>query len=227
MNKIQTFENFLAINTVDIPMFHFVINILIAGFLAYVLKKIYVKYGSALSNKTKLANNFFLLTTTTMLIITIVKSSLALSLGLVGALSIVRFRAAIKEPEELSYLFLSICIGLGLGAGQRSVTIIGFLVIIIVLWLSSLKGKDVAGDSLLITVETKQNRSTLFKDIVGVLKENCVAVKLKRVDDAKEYLDATFLISINSIIAIDEVKEALRTLDSSIKVSYIDNSGIM
>ena len=44
---------------------------------------------------------------TTMVVITIVKSSLALSLGLVGALSIVRFRAAIKEPEELAFYFFS------------------------------------------------------------------------------------------------------------------------
>ena len=49
---------------------------------------------------------------TTMLIISIVKSSLALSLGLVGALSIIRFRAAIKEPEELAYLFLAIGISI-------------------------------------------------------------------------------------------------------------------
>ena len=48
----------------------------------------------------------------------IVKNSIALSLGLVGALSIVRFRAAIKEPEELTYLFLVIATGLGTGSGQ-------------------------------------------------------------------------------------------------------------
>ena len=54
--------------------------------------------------------NFTSLTLITTLIITVVKSSLALSLGLVGALSIVRFRAAIKEPEELVYLFICIAI---------------------------------------------------------------------------------------------------------------------
>ena len=57
----------------------------------------------------------------------IVKNSLALSLGLVGALSIVRFRAAIKEPEELIYLFLIIATGLGCGAGQIKITIVGVL----------------------------------------------------------------------------------------------------
>ena len=64
--------------------------------------------------------------------ITIVKSSLALSLGLVGALSIVRFRAAIKEPEELVYLFLIIATGLGCGAGQIKLTAVGIIFALIV-----------------------------------------------------------------------------------------------
>ncbi|MCI0696355.1 DUF4956 domain-containing protein [candidate division KSB1 bacterium] len=86
--------------------------------LAYLLSLVYAQYGHALSNRKMFARNFVMITMTTMLIITIVKASLALSLGLVGALSIVRFRAAIKEPEELAYLFLAIGIGLGFGADQ-------------------------------------------------------------------------------------------------------------
>ena len=60
---------------------------------------------------------------TTLLVISVVKSSLALSLGLVGALSIVRFRTPIKEPEELAYIFLAIAIGLALGADQKEVAV--------------------------------------------------------------------------------------------------------
>jgi len=65
----------------------------------------------------------------------IVKNSIALSLGLVGALSIVRFRAAIKEPEELIYLFLVIAVGLGCGAGQLKITVIGTLFSLILIYL--------------------------------------------------------------------------------------------
>jgi hypothetical protein len=64
------------------------------------------------------------------LIITIVKSSLALSLGLVGALSIVRFRTPVKEPEELAYLFMAIAIGLGMGADYRLETSVGTILIL-------------------------------------------------------------------------------------------------
>ena len=94
----------------------FALNLLLAAVLAFLLGQAYMRFGQALSNRKIFARNFLILTLTTTLIISIIKSYVALSLGLVGALSIVRFRAAIKEPEELAYLFLAISIGLGLGA---------------------------------------------------------------------------------------------------------------
>lgn len=114
MNQFKTFEEFLTTQTHQMPIGNFIINILIAALLAFILALIYRRFGNSLSNRKMFSANFVVLAVTTMLIISIVKSSLALSLGLVGALSIVRFRAAIKEPEELSFLFLTIAIGLGL-----------------------------------------------------------------------------------------------------------------
>ena len=102
---------------------------MLTAVLAHILGLLYKQYGNSLSNRGSFGKNFVMLAVTIMLIITIVKSSLALSLGLVGALSIVRFRTAIKEPEELTFLFLNIAIGLGFGADQKLATIIGFIFI--------------------------------------------------------------------------------------------------
>ena len=93
-----------------------VFNIFIGAILAFVIKFHFKKFSSTLTNKNQFSNIFPIILLTTLLVISIVKSSLALSLGLVGALSIVRFRTPIKEPEELGYLFLTIAAGLGLGA---------------------------------------------------------------------------------------------------------------
>src|SRR3990172_10983173 len=90
----------------------------IGGVLAIYIRELYKRCSISMSNRENFANIFPVLTSITVVIIFVVKSSLALSLGLVGALSIVRFRAAIKEPEELVYLFLCIAIGLALGAEQ-------------------------------------------------------------------------------------------------------------
>jgi len=118
----------------------FILNALLAAFLSWCLSIYYTKYGKAIGNRSKFSNNFMLLALTTMLIIYIVKSSIALSLGLVGALSIVRFRAAIKDPEELTYLFLVIGIGLGMGANQAGITILAFVLIMALLILKRIFG---------------------------------------------------------------------------------------
>ena len=106
-------------------------------FCSYILKYVYEKKSISLSSKYQLSSIIPILSATTYLVILIVKSSLALSLGLVGALSIVRFRTPVKEPEDLVYLFLSIAIGIGFGAFQIFSTLIVFLIIIIFIWFRS------------------------------------------------------------------------------------------
>jgi hypothetical protein len=100
---------------------------------------------------------------TTLLVISVVKSSLALSLGLVGALSIVRFRTPIKEPEELAYIFLSIAIGLALGADQKEVAVLSLVIILAVISvIDKLKPKYSTTDAnLIVNIEVdKTNTST-------------------------------------------------------------------
>lgn len=105
-----------------------IISLILAFLLSNFLGFIYKKYARTLSNHEGLANVFPLLSIVTTLVISVVKSSLALSLGLVGALSIVRFRTPVKEPEELTYLFFSIALGLSLGAEQYAAAFISITI---------------------------------------------------------------------------------------------------
>ena len=110
----------------DTPQIDFITGFLYTAGCARLIGSVYVVFGSSLSNRKKFANTFVMLAVTIMLVITVVKASLALSLGLVGALSIVRFRTAIKEPEELAFLFFTVAIGLGFGAGKPGITLAAF-----------------------------------------------------------------------------------------------------
>ena len=109
----------------------FAINLIIGFILSLLLKWHFRKFGSTLSNRQEFGNIFPMVLLTIILIISVVKSSLALALGLVGALSIVRFRTPIKEPEELAYLFFVIGIGLALGAGQTLGAIVAAVIIML------------------------------------------------------------------------------------------------
>ncbi len=126
LNNLETFNEIDYVRTL--------LSFFCCIVLSFSLKFIYQEKSISLSNKSHISNILPLLSLVTFLVILIVKSSLALSLGLVGALSIVRFRTPIKEPEELIYLFLAISIGLGYGAGQIIPTTIICIIIFIIIW---------------------------------------------------------------------------------------------
>ena len=111
----------------------------------------------------------------------IVKSSLALSLGLVGALSIVRFRAAIKEPEELVYLFLIIAIGLGCGANQLVITTVGiiFSLLLIVIYSGYLKKskRDIEDIINLGIIINDKISDVQINDLIKDIKKNSKELK--------------------------------------------------
>ena len=226
MGKIQSFNEFLTTRSAQIPIFAFIVNILIAAFLAWVLAIIYVKWGRALSNRKLFARNFLLLTTTTMLIITIVKSSLALSLGLVGALSIVRFRTAIKEPEELGYLLVCIAVGLGLGANQTIITIVGFAFICLFVLARARHAREKNPTNLHLTVATNQPNSVKYPDLANVLDRHCSMIDLKRLDDDESNFEASFLVEFKSQDSFNELKKDLRSLGGSLRISFLDCEGL-
>ncbi len=102
----------------DVSLISLCVHLIVAALLAMYIRFLYRKCSASASDSDSISRVFPLLALVTTAVIAVVKSSLALSLGLVGALSIVRFRAAIKDPEELVYLFLCIAVGLALGAEQ-------------------------------------------------------------------------------------------------------------
>ena len=227
MDMIQNFEEYITSYKANIPFGWFIVNLFLSGVLALILNQIYIKYGYSFSNRRLLGRNFLLITMTTVLIISIVKSSLALSLGLVGALSIVRFRAAIKEPEELTYLFLAIGIGLGFGADQGTITTIAFIIISsIIIFLRKISRETFEHENMLLTVISQDTSEIAIDKIVETLKANCSSVNLKRLDEEKDKLEATFLIEIRSFEKLNTTKIELQKLNESLKFTFLDNKGI-
>ena len=206
----------------------FIFALFLCALMSWSLSIVYVKYGNTLSNKKLFAKNFILLSTTTMFIIMVVKSSLALSLGLVGALSIVRFRSAIKEPEELTYLFLNIGIGLGCGANQLIITILAFFSIVLFIIASEgrfFKKKDKKPSCLssyLIIV--CNNKSVKLSQIVEILSNNCNALKLKRCDEADGRFETSFYIDFDEWKNFENIKTELINLDEKMKITFMDTT---
>jgi len=227
LNMQQSFEQFLNTSQGHISINSFFINITLTAILAIILSFVYTKFGNTLSNRRQFGKNFLLLAITTMLIITIVKSSLALSLGLVGALSIVRFRSAIKEPEELTYLFLCIAIGLGFGADQTAITLIAFLIIcFLIITAKQLAKKQDENHNLHFIIQNIGDDKIKIEKIIDILKSHCDEVDLKRLDETDDMIEASFMVAAQSFDVLNKAKVQLQQVNKKIKFTFLDNKGL-
>tara|TARA_Y100000389_G_scaffold190806_1_gene216069 strand:+ start:192 stop:872 length:681 start_codon:yes stop_codon:yes gene_type:complete len=225
MEKIQL-NDFMTNSVVNVDPIGVVLGLVLTGLMAYVISYVYIKKARVLSNKEDFVKNFIPISMTTMFIIVVVKSSLALSLGLVGALSIVRFRTAIKEPEELGYLFLCIAIGLGNGASQYLVTSIALVTILSAIYIFSSKKENVSQDMGFIYTDSGEN-ITPTKQIVDILVENFSSIEIKRLDESKN--SSELMVSIDSVDfeSVQVTKDSILSLSPNAKISFVSAKGLI
>tara|TARA_B100000900_G_C20445807_1_gene660988 strand:+ start:155 stop:775 length:621 start_codon:yes stop_codon:yes gene_type:complete len=143
-------------------------------FVQYLLIKLTIfniekgnKFSSVLSTRLLMLSGL-----STTLVVIFVKSSLALSLGLVGALSIVRFRTPIKNPSDLGFIFLVIASGVGIGSGNLLPTSMGVILINTLLFLEENRSKNET--SYFIEISGNQ-----VKDLYTVLNNQEFTVKIE------------------------------------------------
>lgn len=218
-----TFQDFLATQTPHVDMWEFLANLMLDLAVASLIAAAYSRWGRALSNRAAFARNLVLVSMTTMLIITIVKASLALSLGLVGALSIVRFRTPIKEPEELAFLFLSIAVGLGFGANQRIPVVVGVGLILLVIWAMRARERSDTPQAVHLTLSLQKSGDGFLERIVAVLERTAVSVNLRRHDERRDSFSSDFFVSFRGFAELDQARKELRALDEDLMISFLDN----
>lgn len=159
---------------------YFLISLFLTVIYSLIVRNCYENYGNALGSKIFISRIIVFLAITTFLVISVVKQSLALSLGLVGALSIIRFRTPIKDPEDLVYLFVSLAIGIGMAAGQILITTICFTVIVILIFTRRNKTfKNESDYNLTLSIK---NRPNIENEIIDIIKSDIKKFKLIRYD---------------------------------------------
>ena len=182
-------------------------------FIFFVYKKTYqgVMYSS------NFGVTLVALTMITTLVILAVTSNVVLSLGMVGALSIVRFRTAIKEPLDIAFLFGSIAVGIVLAAGMIPLAIIGSIIIgVIMIVFCNRK----SAQKPFIAVVSCDNGET-EKKVADYLKENAgkVSVKSKSARRGSVELNLEIRLQDENTDFVNELSE-LPGVQSAVLVSY-------
>ena len=221
MKNLLEMQELINPNIAQIGIIPTLFSFFMCVLMSFIVREFYIKRSFSLTGKAHIGSIIPILSTVVFLVIVIVKSSLALSLGLVGALSIVRFRTPIKEPEELVYLFLAIAIGLGYAAGQVLITTIITLsiLLIIFIWLSNRKIAKTNEYNLVIKWTKKDVKfENILKEITPIVEN----LKLVRLDKGPSGNTSVMLIVPFQDQSIEAVSNKLYALDNSVHVTFFE-----
>lgn len=184
---------------------------LIIGFFIFI---VYQKTFNGVMYSANFAVSLVAMTLITTLIILAVTSNVVLSLGMVGALSIVRFRSAIKEPLDIAFIFWSISVGIVLGAGLIPLAVIGSIVIGLFLIIFVNKKSSDNPYILVVNCISDKTEEKVFEYVKTKVKKHVVKSKTVSKDSEIELtvevrlkdMSTTF---VNEVASINGVKNAV------------------
>lgn len=182
---------------------------LLCGLILYIVYKFFYR-GAVYSENYGLL--IVMSTMTVAFIIMTISSNIVLSLGMVGALSIVRFRTAVKDPLDVGFLFLAIGAGLTAGAGLFFIALIGTIAISVVFMLMFLLSKSAMTYLLVVRCNTGAE-----KEVADVL--STVKSKLKSKSSDGQVTELTYTVRIRKEDLVSEMLE-IEGVENALLVSY-------
>lgn len=210
--KSSFLENVSSVSILDMAL-----SLILAFGLGLFIFMVYKKTFAGVMYSSSFGVTLIALTMITTVVILAVTSNVVLSLGMVGALSIVRFRTAIKEPLDIAFLFWSIAVGIVLAAGMIPLAVIGSVVIGIVLILFVNKKQYINPYIIVINCENHDSELAAV-DFLNKQVQRCV-VKSKSAQKGAIELNMEIRMKDDNTDFINILSE-MNGITSAVLVSY-------
>lgn len=217
MNFSDIFKSSFLENVTAVTAFDMVLALLLAFGLGLFIFFVYKKTYSGVMCSAGFGVTLVALTMITTLLIMAVTSNVVLSLGMVGALSIVRFRTAIKEPLDIAFLFWSIAAGIVLAAGMIPLAVFGSVMIGVILLIFVNRKTMMHPYIIVLSLED----SKVEKEAVSFIKNNtkkCI-IKSKTARKGLVELNAEVSLSGDNTDFINELTDK-PGVNSAVLVSF-------
>ncbi len=209
-------SSFLA-NVTSVSALDMVLTMVLAFAIGIFIFMIYKKTYSGVMYSSSFGVTLVALTMITAFVILAVTSNVVLSLGMVGALSIVRFRTAIKEPLDIAFLFWSIAAGIVLAAGLIPLAVFGSIVIGIIIAVFANRNESVNPYIVVIHCDGSESEKKAFEFLKSRTKKCVIKSKTAR----KGYVEINTEIRLNddNTDFINELSD-IEGVESAVLVSY-------
>jgi|SaaInl47_10m_RNA_FD_contig_81_253218_length_1580_multi_5_in_0_out_0_2 hypothetical protein len=198
--------------------FLIMLNIFVATLLGSFIAFVYRKFFVGVLFQRSFAISIILATIVTTLVIMVISGNLVLSLGMVGALSIVRFRAAIKDPLDVVYLFWAIGSGIAVGVSQYSVVLIASVGIAIVLFFARNFATKAKPSLLIITANgnSVNDMEKIFSRINKLSSQRSKSINSNGVE---------FVYEIDQRVDFDNLRKEVLKADQSAEIRLLNYHG--
>lgn len=218
MSKKEIFKYLIETNS-SVSIYQVILSMLVALVLGMFMYVMYKKTYSGVVYSKSFNQTLVLLSVIVTMVMTIIGGNLALSLGMVGSLSIIRFRTAIKEPKDMAYLFWSIAIGLSCGAEMYVVAVVGSIVIAIMLFIFKRDIYD--GNTYLVVVRGKKLDSDAMEKLIS---ESTRKWKVRMQNATGEHEEITYEADLKKN-NISDLAKSLRAVDGTEAVNVVTYTG--
>ena len=210
---------YLIENNVGISVTQILISMCITVLLSMFIYWVYKKTYSGVMYSKNFNITIMLISTVTSMVMMIIGSNLALSLGMVGALSIIRFRSAIKDPKDIGFLFCGIAVGLSTGTGIYIIGIIGSIFIAFLLFIFD---RGIYNDNCYLLIVKGNNIN--FNKIESIIKEHTSKFNLKMKNSTDIFTEATYEIKLKRN-EDNEILRELKTIENIININIVSYNG--
>ena len=210
--KSSFLENITSVSILDMA-----IALVLAFGLGIFIFLVYKKTYSGVMYSSSFGTTLVALTMITTVVILAVTSNVVLSLGMVGALSIVRFRTAIKEPLDIAFLFWSIAVGIVLAAGMIPLAVIGSVIIGVILLVFVNRASSKNPYIVVIRCDGHDSE-TKAKKFLEDKTEKCV-VKSKTAQKDSVELNLEVRLKDDNTDFVNEIAN-IKGVNSAVLVSY-------
>ncbi|MGK9368787.1 DUF4956 domain-containing protein [Melioribacter sp. Ez-97] len=229
-------ENFQSINLFSPGIGEISVNLIVGLVCSFIVSMVYRFTYKGPGYSENFVNSLVFLSVITALVIMVIGNNLARAFGLVGALSIIRFRTAIKDTIDIVYIFLALAIGMAAGVGYHKVAVIGTIFIsgILILFMKTNIVNFRSNQYILtFSLKTEDYSADDFEKIDSKIKSaiinfcNSMEMINMRTNEAGKTIDYTFYITINKNKNSGELVANLKNLEGVVNINlFFDKQNI-
>lgn len=216
----------LAGQPIQLSVIQIITNLLLASAIGIFIALIYKKTHRGVSYSQSFVSSLTLVSVISALIIMVIGNSLARAFGLIGTFTIVRFRSAIKDTRDMTFLFLALTLGVASGIGSYQLAIIGaFFLFGLIFLLNKIKIGNISNYEyvLAFSIKPKANENEPYHKIFEEYLKESMLLNIRSIDEGKE-LELAFNIRMKNIKQTQEFTKSLAEITGIARIELLNTA---